>query len=91
MEKLGAVVDLYDQRSVTKSYEKAMLKVSPRIFNSKTKKYYNNILDINKKKPYDYIFVIKCEMLTIDIIRRLRELYPNAIFCLYLYDSLKKY
>lgn len=36
MEEMGAKVDLYDERSVSKSYEKAVLKINPNIFIRKT-------------------------------------------------------
>lgn len=89
MEQLGAIVDLYDERSVTKAYEKALLKISPKIFTLKTKKYYEKIIDESRGKKYDYVFVIKCEMMPIDVIRKLKKLNPDAKFCLYLYDSIK--
>ncbi len=89
MSELGAIVDLYDERSVTKPFERAMLKISPTIFRKRTLEYFQNILEANKFKQYDYILVIKCEMMPIEIIKSLRSRYPSAIFCLYLYDSLK--
>lgn len=89
MEQLGAVVDLYDERSVKKAYEKALLKISPKIFALKTRKYYEKIIEENKGKQYDYVLVIKCEMLPIDFLRKLKKLNPDAQFCLYLYDSIK--
>lgn len=89
MEQMGAEVDFYDERSISKSYEKALLKVSPKIFSYKTMKYYGQIIENNKGKQYDYIFVIKCEMMSIKTIRQLKLFYPKAIFCLYLYDALK--
>lgn len=89
MEQLGATVDFYDERSVTKPFEKGMLKISPTFFKYKTQKYYNEIIAKNKQNKYDYVFVIKCEMLPIETIRNLKVLYPSALFCLYLYDSLR--
>ncbi len=89
MRELGAVVDSYDERSITKSYERALLKISPSFFSLKTTKYYNNIINKNRNKIYDYVFVIKCDMLSVSIIHKLRDTYPNAVFCLYLYDSIR--
>jgi len=89
MEQMGAVVDFYDERSISKSYEKALLKISPKIFGYKTAKYYRQIIEQNKGNLYDYIFVIKCEMMSLETIRQLKHFSPNAVFCLYLYDALK--
>lgn len=88
MMELGANVDFFDERSVKSSFEKALLKVNPRIFNHKSSTYYNNIIDGLGPKDYDFIFVIKCEMMPIDIIKKLKKKFNNACFCLYLYDSL---
>jgi hypothetical protein len=89
MEQMGAVVDFYDERSIRRSYQKALIKISPKIFAYKTARYYRQIIEENKEKKYDYVFVIKCEMMSIQIIRQLKRIYPQAIFCLYLYDALK--
>lgn len=89
MVQLGAIVDFYDERSISKPIEKAILKISPSIFGLKTRKYYKEILEENKNKNYDYVFVIKCEMLPTKTIHDIRKLFPSAKLCLYMYDSLK--
>ncbi|NMM65096.1 capsular biosynthesis protein CpsH [Clostridium sp. P21] len=89
MEQLGAIVDFYDERSVTKAFDRALLKIVPSVFNKKTFGYYNEILKECKNNKYDYIFVIKCDMLTEEILEKFHVVFPNAIFCLYLYDSVK--
>lgn len=88
MIELGAEVDFYDERSITNSYEKAFLKISPVIFSRKSKNYYQEILDKKKDVQYDYVFIIKCEMMPIEIINKMNKMFEQAVFCLYLYDSL---
>lgn len=89
MEEMGAIVDFYDERSVTKAFDRALLKIVPSVFNKKTFRYYSNILEMCKNNDYDYIFVIKCDMLTEEILKKFHDIFPNASFCLYLYDSVK--
>lgn len=89
MEQMGAIVDFYDERSVTKAFDRAFLKVVPSVFNKKTSRYYDDILETCKNNKYSYIFVIKCDMLTEEILEKLHVIFPNAISCLYLYDSVK--
>ncbi|MCD8162804.1 MAG: hypothetical protein LUE09_05040, partial [Synergistaceae bacterium] len=43
--ELGADIDLFDERSVVKAYQRALLKIAPSIFNKITEKYYFEILD----------------------------------------------
>ncbi|MDF2613500.1 MAG: capsular biosynthesis protein CpsH [Clostridia bacterium] len=88
MTELGAMVDFFDERSIKSSYEKALLKINPQIFHKKTTDYYNKIIEEIANFDYDYVFIIKCEMMPIEIIKRLKSLFSKATFCLYLYDSL---
>lgn len=89
MEHLGADVDFFDERSVRRSYEKAALKIAPWIFLIQSSGYYRRIVDRIKDQNYDYIFVVKGEMIPSATLRRLRKMYPEAVFCLYLYDSVR--
>lgn len=89
MCELGAKVDFYDERSVTSSKDRALLKVSPEIFAKRSYSYYKDIIDANKSKDYDYVFIVKGEMTPVEILKDFRIYYPNAKLCLYLYDSVK--
>ena len=88
IKELGAEVDLYDERSINSAWERAVLKVIPFVFCKKTETYYKSIIKENIDKDYDYILIIKGEMVTKKIISTLREVFPNARMCLYLYDSV---
>lgn len=88
MEELEAEVDYFDERSVTSAFERALLKISPNIFELKSRRYYRNILE-GSQKQYDFIFFIKADMVPVKILQEIREKYPDAKLCLYLYDSVK--
>lgn len=88
MEEMGAEVDFYDERSVVSALGRALLKISPKIFELKSRKYYEEILKKNPEE-YDYVFFIKAEMVPISILQEIRSKYKNAKMCLYLYDSVK--
>lgn len=88
MQELGAYVDFYDVRSVTSATDRALLKISPKIFTTKSKKYYERIIDKNRDKDYDYILIVKCDMTPVSILTKFKEVYPNAKLCLYLWDSV---
>ena len=68
MIELGAAVDFFDERSIKSSFERALLKINPQIFHKKTMSYYNQIIDKISNVEYDFIFVIKCEMMPVEII-----------------------
>lgn len=88
MEDMGAYVDMYDVRSVTSARDRALLKISPKIFARNSLEYYENIICRNKDKNYDYILVVKCDMTPESILAKFRDVYPNAKLCLYLWDSI---
>ena len=89
MEELGAKVDYYDVRSVTSAKDRALLKISSKIFERKSKRYYEKIIEENQDKDYDYIIVVKCDMTPQEILEKFKVVYPNAKLCLYLWDSIK--
>ncbi len=87
--QLGASVDLYDEMAVKSSAERALLKVCPGIFRQKTEKYYSDILQKIRKKIYDFILFIDCEMPTVRVLQACRKVFPEAKLCLHLWDSVK--
>jgi len=89
MREMGAEVDMYDVRSVTSAAERALLKVNPAIFSAKSERYYADILAANADKNYDYVLIVKCDMTPAGALEKMRELYPNAKLCLYLWDSIE--
>ncbi len=88
MIELGAMVDIFDERSIKSSFERALLKINPQVFHNKTMAYYNQIIEKISNIEYDFVFVIKCEMMPVEIIKQLKSKFSKASFCLYLYDSL---
>lgn len=89
MRDMGAEVDMYDVRSVTRAFDRALLKISPAIFKKKSLHYYEDIISQNEIKDYDYILIVKCDMTPAYILERFRTEYPNAKLCLYLWDSVE--
>ncbi|MBE5861855.1 MAG: capsular biosynthesis protein CpsH [Lachnospiraceae bacterium] len=88
MCEMGAEVDMYDVRSVTGAFQRALLKISPSIFGNRSLRYYEDIIKDNLHKDYDYILIVKCDMTPISILEKFRTVYPNAKLCLYLWDSI---
>ena len=86
---LGANVDLFDVRSVKRPIEKGIIKRFPNAYKQRTAKYYDEILLKVKNNIYDYILIVKADMTPNSFLVRLREEYPNAKLCLYLWDSIR--
>lgn len=88
MESMGAKVTYYDERSIQSAQSKALLKISSKTFYFRTKNYYENIIKENKNVNFDYVFIVKAEMITKEILEALRKTFKTAKFCLYLWDSV---
>lgn len=87
MKNLGNEVIWFDERSVNRSFEKAINKIFPYIFYNKSYRYIKEkIENINKK--IDIIIVVKGDMLTKACIALLRSKWPNAKIVLYLWDPV---
>lgn len=89
MQEMGAEVDYYDERAITSTLSKAFLKVSPSIFNKQSNKYFEQILNEVKENNYDYILIVKCDMISEYVLSRMRKQFQHSTFILYLFDSLK--
>lgn len=93
LEHQGAVVDYYNERSVTSSIGRAMIKIHPYIFYLKTRRYYDRILMKYKNQNIDYVFFWSTDMIFPSIIKKIKELLPNSKIINYQSDSIigKKY
>jgi len=89
MREFGAQVDMYDVRTVTDAFSRALLKISPDIFRKRSQTYYEKILDDNRGKNYDYVLIVKCDMTPASILKKIKVEFPNAKLCLYLWDSVE--
>lgn len=89
LKELGANVDYYNERSISSAFARALIKISPKIFAIKTHAYYRNIIELNKKKEYDYVFCNGATMIDVKVIRMLKESFPKAKYILYCADSLR--
>lgn len=83
----GAKVDFYGEKPETISY-RFVSNYFKSMKSSFINKYLNNILD-NLKEQYDYFFLIRGEIITIEFLEKLKLLNPNAKFIMYQWDSIK--
>lgn len=87
--QLDYEVDIFDERCFTKNSDKAFNKIMPYLYKNKSNLYYNQIFEKQKNKHYDYVFFIKGDTISVDLLKKFKENFNKAIFCLYLWDSIK--
>ena len=89
LSRQGYQVDLYDERPGTGFLDKTMIRLNAPWYHPVITRYYRRIIEKNRAKAYDYVFVIKGEAVTPEAVRLLRQAYPKAKFILYLWDAVE--
>lgn len=85
---MGAEVDLYNDRPNNGALCKTMLRYNIRLYYPKVSAYYKGVIQANRDKDYDYIFVIKSEAIDKPILEMFRAAFPRAKCILYLWDAV---
>jgi hypothetical protein len=89
IEARGLSVGLYEDRPSIDNLTKLLIRVSPRLLNSKIEAYFDRLLEEAINKSIRKLVVIKGEAMTIGVIRKWRESLPGVEFILYFWDSYK--
>ena len=89
MEQMGSCVDYFDERLSNSAFTKAMLRINSNWLAKITNKHYNDIINEIKDNGYDYIFIIKGESITCEILQMLKNKFKSAKMILYLWDSIQ--
>ncbi len=81
-------VDWFDERPFSSFIQKALCIAFPFAFKRKATRYFKNIAK-NVKHNYDYILIVKGEMVKKNTIELFRKSFPKAKLILYLWDSVQ--
>jgi hypothetical protein len=84
IQKLGFDVDFYNEKPELNMIFRIYQKMPKNIFNKYLEKYYQNIINIEKE--YDFVFIIRAEMMYERYIKVLREKQKKAKFIMYQWD-----
>ena len=88
LESFGSEVDYYDERPKNDFLTKALIRVNRNLLAKKNSQYYNEIIEETKNRNYDYVFIIKGEVISESNLNKLKEYHPHAKFILYMWDAL---
>lgn len=89
LQDSGYEVDLFDERPGNGFIDKVCVRKNIKIYRGVIRRYVQDIIEKQKEKKYDYVFVVKGEAIGEKEIAILRQAYPNAKFVLYLWDSVR--
>lgn len=90
MIEMGATTYLYDERSVKSAFLRALNKIVPTWFNRHSYNYFHRIFIKHKDVDFDYVVVIKSDMIPQQSLIEAKKIFKRAKLILYLYDSIKE-
>ncbi|MFB1081784.1 hypothetical protein [Jeotgalibacillus sp. JSM ZJ347] len=88
LESFGCEVDYFDERPENDFLTKSLIRVNRKLLAPKNNAYYSRIIEQTIDRDYDFIFIIKGEVISKKHIERLKNAHKHAAFILYLWDAL---
>lgn len=89
LKSLGAIVDYFDERPSNSIFVKGIIRLRRNFYKRKIQSYYNNIFQEIKNNHYDYLFVIKGEVIPGSFLEKFCKLNSNTETIYYTYDSFE--
>lgn len=89
LEECGAKVYFYDERIKDSNLTKAIIRVKKNLYGRKITKYYEDILANTKDIRFDYLLVIRGEVIPEFFLKEFKKYHPSCIFIFYNWDSFK--
>jgi hypothetical protein len=87
----GALVDYYDERPSNSIFVKGIIRIKKSVLNKKINEYYEEILRNIQGKEYDFLFVIKGEVVPVFFLENFKLQNPKCHCIFYTWDSFKNY
>ena len=89
LKSLGAIVDYFDERPSNNIFVKGIIRLKRDLYQRKIISYYNSIFQKIKNNQYDYLFVIKGEVIPAEFLENFCKLNANTKTIYYTYDSVE--
>lgn len=91
LQDLGAIVHYYDEKPSNNALFKGAMRLNRNVLPRYIDSYYQSILKKIENESYDFLFVVKGEVITEDFIQGFKKSNPKAKCFLMLWDSIKNY
>lgn len=88
IEAQGVVVDYFDERPTNSSLAKAVFRVGGPVSRALVASYYRRILRWIAGRNYDYVLIVKGEVVPQSFVETLRRRHPKAHFYYYSFDNI---
>lgn len=88
MEREGASVDAFNERPANNVFVRVLIRLNRNLIGKYINRYYEKIIEKTKCNKYDFIFFIKGESISPDIVKKLRTAHQEAKVVMYYWDSI---
>ena len=88
VESNGIVVDYFDERPSNSSLAKALFRIGGGSAQALVARHFRRILDATRLQTYDYVLVVKGEVVPLGFLQELRRRNPDAHFVYYSFDAI---
>jgi hypothetical protein len=91
LEELGATVKWFDDRPSNNFVSKVLIRFNKNFISKKITKHYSAIIEelrLNKSQ-FDYVFFLNPEAISVNSLKEFKEVFPEAKFILYMWDSFQ--
>lgn len=89
LEEFGAKVYFYDERLKDNNLTKAIIRVKKDLYSRKIKNYYEKILIETKNTKFDFLLVVRGEVIPQFFLEEFKKNHPDCTFIFYNWDSFK--
>jgi len=87
LRDFGAIVDYYDERPSNTIFAKGIIRFKRNLYKKNIDAYYRKILQQTNAANYDFLFVIKGEVVPKFFLKKFRERNSTCTFIFYTWDS----
>lgn len=88
LSEIFARVDYFDERPANTFWSKALVRFNRRFLSHHISQYYESIFQMIHKHVYDYVLIVNIEAMPISFLKKIRKVNPQAVFILYMWDSI---
>ncbi|SEA87245.1 hypothetical protein SAMN05443667_110127 [Flavobacterium gillisiae] len=87
MEENGAIVTYYDERPSNNNFTKGIIRLKRSLYQKKIDDYYQGILKETGNISYDFLFVNRGEVITVEFLEKFKQQQPNCELIFFTWDS----
>lgn len=87
LENLGAKVHWFDDRPSNSFLSKVIIRFNRNYISMLTAQYYKRILEKVKHLKFDYVLFLNPEAINEDMLKGIKNFFPEAIYIVYMWDS----